>query len=935
MIKQGIDKLIINSPYQEPQYYWHYDRETMRFSKEEGRRPAGYVVATPNSKSFDDPGIFVPIDLVNKIRPRIQDWKQRGYPGITGITKRLLDHWQEPEQRQDRRFFFCQLEAIETLIWLTEASDAEKVGIDIESDGGEFVRWCSKMATGSGKTIIMSMLIAWNILNKVTYRQDKRFSKHILIIAPGLTVKSRLQVLMPTNEKNYYEEFNIVPAGLMDKLRQGTILIHNWHTLAWDTQDKLDQKVEKGQLRSVDKRKHTEISDEAYIKQVMGSMENAHNIVVINDEAHHAWRVPAESKIKGVKKEDIEESTIWVGGLDRIHNARGILRCFDLSATPFAPSGKKAAEEALFSWIVSDFGLNDAIESGLVKTPRVVVRDDSKRTKELKSRLYHIYADDEVKDDINRKAKETEPLPDLLTNAYYLLGQDWLETKKNWEKAGHKVPPVMITVANRTETSSRIKFAFDHNQVLIKELCDPERTLQIDSRVLDIAESETEVIDLDIPDTEEEGDETEAPKLTKKQQAELLRRTVDTVGQAGEPGADIQNVISVGMLSEGWDAKTVTHIMGLRAFSSQLLCEQVVGRGLRRVSYDVGEDGLFEAEYVNIFGVPFTFLPHEGGEDGPPPPPPPPKTKIEPVPEKQDHEITWPNIIRIDHVYRPVLKLDWDKVKPIILDPYEAITQAELAGIIGGKPNPAALSEIELNKIAQETRLQTIIFKMASTIYNSEKRPDWKGSKEIFLGQLVKLIEDFIDSDKIVIKDAQFKNDELRHRVLVMLNMNRIIQHIWNELRAENSEKLTPVFDSEHPIRSTSDVRTWYTSKPCEWVERSHISHCVYDSGWEASEAYEFEKSKHVQSFVKNDHLGFSILYNYKGVIRKYYPDFIIRLTNGTMLVLETKGQDNDQNKTKRAFLQEWVSAVNEHGGFGKWRAAVSFHPSDLSNLLK
>ncbi|MCO6489521.1 MAG: DEAD/DEAH box helicase family protein [Phaeodactylibacter sp.] len=933
MAQKSIDKLIINSPYEEPKYHWHYDRETRTFSRREGRRPAGYVMATPNSKAFDDPGIFVPIELVNKIRPRVKDWRERGYPGVTGITKRLLEHWQDPEERQYRRFFFCQLEAIETLIWLTEAPDADKVGIDVPGDGGEFVRWCSKMATGSGKTIIMAMIIAWNTLNKVTYRQDTRFSKNVLIVAPGLTVKSRLQVLQPTQEGNYYEEFNIVPPGLMDKLRQGKIIIHNWHTLAWDTQEKLDQKIEKGQIRSVDKRKHIEISDEAYIRQVMPGMENAQNILVINDEAHHAWRVPAESKVKGVKKEDIEESTIWVGGLDRIHKARGILRCFDLSATPFAPSGKKAAEEALFSWIVSDFGLNDAIESGLVKTPRVVIRDDGIRTKELRSRLYHIYSDDEVKDDINRRADESEPLPDLLINAYYLLGQDWLETKRDWQEAGHKVPPVMITVANRTETSSRIKYAFDHNQILIEELCDPQRTLQIDSKVLDSAEAETEALDLGLPE-DEDGEEDDGPKLTKKQQAELLRRTVDTVGKIGEPGEQIQNVISVGMLSEGWDAKTVTHIMGLRAFSSQLLCEQVVGRGLRRVSYDVGEDGLFEPEYVNIFGVPFTFLPHEGGEDGPPPPPPPPKTKIEPVKEKQEHEISWPNIIRIDRVYRPKISLDLEKAKPVELDPYESITQAELAAMIGGKPNPAALSEIELSKIAEETRLQTIVFKMASTIYNAEKRHNWKGSKESFLVQLVRVVDEFISSSKVVIRNALFHQDELRRRVLIMLNMNKIIQHVWNEIRAANTEKLVPVFDKENPIRSTSDVRSWYTSKPCEWVEKSHISHCVYDSTWEASEAYTLEKSELVESFVKNDHLGFAILYNYKGVIRKFFPDFIIRLVNGAYLILETKGQDDEQNRTKRAFLDQWVKAVNEQGGFGYWNWKVSFHPSDLHEIL-
>lgn len=933
----SIDKLIINSPHQEPQQHWFYDRENINFYIKEGRRPAGYVMATPNSKAFDDPGIFVEIDTVNQIRPRVKAWREAGYPGVTGITKRLLEHWQDPEERKDRRFFFCQLEAIETLIWLTEAPAAEKVGIDIQGDGGAFERWCSKMATGSGKTIIMSMIIAWNFLNKVTNPTDARFSKYALVVAPGLTVKSRLQVLQPTHEENYYEEFNIVPAALMDKLRQGKVIIHNWHSLAWDSQDKIDAKVEKGYLRSVDKRQRMEISGEAYVRQVLGEMSNARNIIVLNDEAHHAWRTNTEATGKyqrtGSDKDSAEEATIWVGGLDKIHEQRGILKCFDLSATPFTPSGKKAAEDALFTWIVSDFGLNDAIESGLVKTPRVVVRDDSERTKELKSRLYHIYADDEVKDDINRKADETEPLPDLLINAYYLLGKDWQETKNEWESVGHKVPPVMITVANRTETSSRIKYAFDHNQILIPDLCDPDKTLQIDSRVLEKAEAETEAVEI-VVDTEDDDGEENTPKLTKKQQAELLRQTVDTVGKEGEPGEQIQNVISVGMLSEGWDAKTVTHIMGLRAFSSQLLCEQVVGRGLRRVSYDVGEDGLFEAEYVNIFGVPFTFLPHEGGE-GTPPPPPKPKTKIEPRKEKAQHEITFPNIIRIDHVYRPQLKLDWDKVKVLEIDPYESITEAELAAIISGKANPKVKAAIGLEQIAEDTRVQSIVFRIASTIYNSEKKPDWKGSKEIFLAQVVRIVEQFIDSDKIRVKNDLFHQDDSKRKILIILNMNKIVQHIWTAIRSDNTEKLTPVFDKEKPIRSTEDVRTWYTSKPCEWTEKSHISHCVYDSGWEASEAYFFDKSDLVESFVKNDHLGFTILYNHKGVIRKFYPDFILRLVNGDYMVLETKGVDSQQNQTKREYLNEWINAVNNHGGFGKWHWDVSFHPSDIERLIK
>ena len=928
---KNIDKLIINSPYEEPKEYWSYDRATRTFSRVQGRRPAGYVMATPNSRSFDDPGVFIEIKLVNDIRKRIKKWRENGYLGVTGITKRLLEHWYNPEERQYRRFFFCQLEAIETLIWLTEAPNSEKIGIELSSDGGDFNRICSKMATGSGKTIVMSMLIAWQVLNKVAYPKDTRFSKNVFVVAPGLTVKNRLQVLKPDSNNNYYDEFNIIPVGLIEYLRQGKVIINNWHALSWDTEERLRKK------KSVDKRGAK--SDEAYVREVLGDMAASRNIIVINDEAHHAWRSNLAAEGKYMRQRDMkdsaEEATIWVGGLDRINKARGILSCFDFSATPFAPSGKRSNEETLFNWIVSDFGLNDAIESGLVKTPRVVLRDDSRiDVKSYKSRLYHIYMDDEVKDDINRKAEASEPLPDLIRNAYYLLGKDWLVTKESWDKAGQEIPPVMITVANRTETAARIKFAFDHNEILIPELCDPERILQIDSKVLDEAESQVDLAENAHTDTEDENGGNGDKKLNKKQQAEYLRRIVDTVGQKGQPGEKIQNVISVGMLSEGWDAKTVTHIMGLRAFSSQLLCEQVVGRGLRRTSYEVGQDGLFEPEYVNIFGVPFTFLPHEGGE-GAPPLPPKPKTIIEPVKEKERFALSWPNVIRIDRVYRSSLGINFDEINPLELDPYESITSAEMAPILEGKPNRVGeMSEIDLKDIAQRFRMQTIIFETAKRIYNNEKEK-WQGIKEYLFGQLVGIVSQFIERDKIAIKNGLFENDELRKIVLIILNMNKIIHYVWQAIKLENTQEIKPIFDTVKSIRSTGDMRTWYTSKPCEYTIKSHINFCVYDSTWEATESYILDKSEYVEAWVKNDHLGFEILYNYHGVIRKYWPDFIIKLSNGTQLILEIKGKDDDRNKVKREFLNEWVQALNAHGGFGKWAWAVSMHPSDLERILE
>jgi type III restriction enzyme len=934
MPKTTIDRLIINSPYEEPQRHWRYDRETRAFNLVEGRRPAGYVVATPGSKAFDDPGIFVEIPLVNQIRPRVKAWREAGYPGVTAITKRLLYHWRDPEEFDRRRFFFCQLEAVETLIWLTEAPAAERVGIEIPGDGGDFIRQCCKMATGTGKTIVMAMVIAWHILNKVANPKDARFSKNVLVIAPGLTVKSRLAVLEPAGEGNYYETFNIVPSSLLDKLRQGKVLVRNWHALAWESEEQLKKR------KSVDKRGAK--SDEAYTREVLGEMAGARNILVINDEAHHAWRVNWEAVGKYLRQRDLkdsaEEATVWIGGLDRLHRSRGILKCYDFSATPFAPSGKKSSEEALFGWIVSDFGPNDAIESGLVKTPRVVVRDDAvPDAQTYKSRFYHIYNDPEVKDDLNRKAEPEDPLPDLVLNAYYLLGYDWRETWKEWQAAGIPTPPVMITVCNRTETAARIKHAFDTRRIHIEELCDPECTLHIDSKVLEQAEAREEpAAPVDAPQESDVAEEEDLPverTFTKAEQAERLRRIVDTVGKPGQPGEKIRNVISVGMLSEGWDAKTVTHIMGLRAFTSQLLCEQVVGRGLRRMSYEVNpETGLLEPEYVNIFGVPFTFLPHEDSGSGPPRPPAP-KTPVEPDPAKMEFEIRWPNIVRIEHVFQPTLTLDWAKVKTLELDATQTPRVAELAPILEGKPDVTKIDRIELEELARELRTQRIIFETARDVFDQMKH-SWRGSREVLLAQLVRTVEQFIRSDRISIFPPLFYEDQLRRRLIITLNMTRIVQHIWEAVKQENSERLVPIFDRDHPIRSTAEMPTWYTGKPCERTKKSHINFCVYDSTWEASDAYVLDTSDEVAAWVKNDHLGFEILYIYRGVIRKYRPDFLVRLKSGDMLVLETKGQDTEQDRLKRRYLDEWIQAVNAHGGFGRWIAAVARNPGEIREIL-
>ncbi len=917
----GIDQLIINSAFREPTHHWKYDLNSQSFIREEGRRPAGYFVAGQGSNQYNDIGKFIELPLVNRIRPRVKAWREAGYPGVTGVTHKLLEHWNDATARQ-YQFFYCQMDAIETLIWLTEAPDSEKVGIDIPGDGGLFRRICTKLCTGGGKTTVMAMLIAWMICNKVTYPQDRRFSKYVFIVAPGLTVKSRLQVLQTGGDDNYYVQFNVVPIGLMDKLRQGKVMIINWQALAWDSEETVAKR------RSVDKRGAK--SDEAYTREVLGEMSNARNILVINDEAHHAWRKNPENKAKTKEQKAAEQqATIWISGLDRIHKTRNILTCYDFSATPFAPSGKRNDEEALFGWIVSDFGLNDGIESGLVKTPRVVVRDDgTPDAVSFRSKLYHIYNDPTVRTDINRSAGEEEPLPPLLTQAYYLLGKDWLELYKVWTEAGSVVPPVMITVANRTETAARIKYAFDHGHISVPELCKPEFTIHIDSKTMDAAENV-------VAQTSEISDDGDDKNVSKKDAAAILRETVDTVGQRGRRGEQIRNVISVGMLSEGWDAKTVTHILGLRAFSSQLLCEQVIGRGLRRTSYDLADGSdMFTPEYVNIFGIPFSFLPHESDEQGTSPVTPP-KTQVEVVKDRAKFEISWPNIIRLDRTFKPKLTIDLDKIDTLELDAADTRLRADLAPTIDGKTDLTKCTEIDLEKLDAKFRMQSIIFEASGQVYNLMKT-SWqeKGTKFTLLGQVIRLVERYLKSGAIVINPPLFNTDPLRQRIVYMMNMSRIVQHLWSFIKLEQTERIVPIFDANKKVRSTRDMPTWFTSKPCYITQHSHISHCVFDSAWESTESYILEKNPHVKAWAKNDHLGFEILYVFDGVFRKYIPDFLIRLDNGKTLVLETKGQETRRDIEKRKALKEWIAAVNECGDYGVWCSDVSYNIADVDGII-
>ncbi len=887
-----IPKLIVNSPFREPNQHWVFDKTKKEFVLESGRRLASYIIASSDTRSYDDYGTIVEIPLVNKIRSRVKEWEKNGFTGVTGITKKLLEFWHQPPEESGRQFafFFCQLEAIKTLIFLIEAPEHLKTGLNIPKDEN-LNRLCAKMATGTGKTVVMAMTITWQVLNKVTYQKDTRFSKNIFIVAPNLTVRTRLEALEIGGENNYYQEFKIIPDEFKEKMSKGQVLTKNWHQLQWETEEKIIKR------KGVDKRGAK--SDTAYVREVLENLANQ-NIVVINDEAHHAWRQRSELKVKKtdeMTKQEAEQATKWIEGLDRINRSLGIINVFDFSATPYSPAGKKADEKDLFEWIVSDFGLTDAIEAGLVKTPRFAVGDDaSVEVKNKKARLYHVYDSDEVRPNLNRAANENESLPDIVKIAYTHLSHDWDKKFNEWKSFNKEEsefrPPVMISIVNRKETADRIEFSFKEKNIPVaNQFNDSEKMIKVYSDLQDNIEKSS--------------------GSNKVYQEDILEK-LHTIGKINKKGQSIHHIVAVAMLSEGWDCKTVTHIMGLRAFSSQLLCEQTVGRGLRRTSYELNSEGMFDPEYVSVLGVPFSYLPQEGDEQTSGPEVP--KNAIFPDAKKNEYEIIWPNVKKVTRELKPQLTIDLKKMETFKVDVSSIPRINEIAPVIDNKPRYEDITTTSLQEFFENNykpdRMQTLILKMTSEVYEKTNL-EWKEKilKKEAIKQIFSLIEKFINSYKFKIIPEYEKE---RKSLILMIKMEEIVNKVFNLIQKDSIEKLSVVYD-QPKFSSTNDCLEWWTKKPTDIFKKTHMNLCVIDSGWERSHARELDRNKHVQAWVKNDHLGFEIDYiDEKGKQRCYIPDFIIKLNNGEHIILEVKGIKKKRDIQKWDFMFNWCSAVSK-----------------------
>ena len=976
---QPVEQPILCSPYEKPDAHWIYDTLTGEAVKQSGRRDAGYWYKTQRTGSaqlqmfreeeWDD------LPLVNALRADVERWRETNYRNATSVTRELLRHWARDDLL--RRLFFCQREAVETIIYLAEIRQggkrigfnpqftdenlAELVDTPNEPDIPDLIRYGCKMATGSGKTVVMAMLIAWAFCNRGKVPSDERFPQAALVVCPNLTIKKRLQVLRPEDSGNYYDEFELIPHKLRPLLNSGKVLVTNWHQFAPESPHS-----EGGQTYTI-VNKGDETPD-AFARRVLGELYDRAPIMVLNDEGHHAYRpAPTEEKLSAAEKKERQEATVWVNGLDTFNQACSVKFCVDLSATPFYIQGSGHMEGKPFPWLVSDFGLVDAIESGITKIPRLPVSDTTGRPEPKFFRLWKTITDDLSVADTS-PGKRKKPRPDAIYReaeaALITLASQWKERFEYIQDASdtqEKTPPVLIVVcadtdiaeyffqrisgervvevvdnesATRRRKKKETKIVYEQD-VIFPELANGEgvtRTLRIDSKMLAAAESED-------------------PNKNRSQAAEDLRQIVATIGKPGQPGEQIRCVVSVAMLNEGWDANNVTHILGLRAFTSQLLCEQVVGRGLRRMNYTPDpETGLLTEEYVDVYGIPFSVIPFRGRATNARVPDDKPKNHVRALPEREGLEIRFPVVEGYAFALeKDEIKADIESTEPLSIQPEINPTALYVKPAVGyetGTPSASGPGAVELQDrevYYQTTHLQAIKFGIVHRIVHklvgdSQTAPDPNGNPKLRLlsrHRLFPQVFKFVDAYVRTKVDFRGCNPcELGQEKYV----TRIVERLMTAIQPDETKgevPLLPILNRYAPIGTSADV-DFLTPRPCTETRRSHVNQVVLDTdAWERAAKFRLEQSKVVECYVRNDRfLGLGIPYEHDGISRLYEPDFIVRLTNEVHLVLEIKGFEPDQVHAKHAAARRWVSAVNNWGKLKKWDFHVCRDPQLLGQEL-
>jgi type III restriction enzyme len=967
------------------------------------------------------------LDLANLLRKRVQEWRDREYQGATKVTRELIDLWRASDRAQP--LFYAQLEAAETVIFLMEAPPDLLQGIHVPTDEPgpvareagykAFQRYALKMATGSGKTTVMGMLAAWSILNKVVDPQNAAYSDAVLIVCPNVTIRDRLQELDPErDELSLYRARELVPAHRMTELRRGEVLVTNWHNLerreTRDVNGQSGRVVKRGQavekIRTIkvtatvtaDQIRHQatvgafEIvnveakrdgapkaftvretqyleSDAAFLRRILGGRKGRGSaILVLNDEAHHAYRRGALEEGDPYGEEDettaasVREATVWIEGLDRINNAlggrrNGIRLCVDLSATPFYIQGSGNEVGKPFPWVVSDFSLLEAIEAGLVKVPQLPTEDGSG---DEVPRYFNVWrwVQKQAQNDGHIGPVTVTEVMRYAAAPIVILAASWRETLAKWKehfREGNRrddVPPVFIIVCRDTKIASAMyKWLAEGDAQYgagvpeFRNAPGREMTIRIDSKVgEDIAAGGTSEETRRLRFVLETIGKTEWPgRKVPEEYAAIVERHnrkaledensgLVAINPDVPPGRDVRCIVSVSMLSEGWDATTVTHVVGLRPFGSQLLCEQVVGRALRRTSYAVDpESGLFTEETAQIFGVPFELIPFKV-EGGKPQPPSPPANHVYALPEKAEYEIEFPVVESYQDPGIVQVKVNWDRVGELVLDPDDVPDDVLLRGLTTPDGRliaygPGASVRVNLEAWRQGVRVQQVAFGLAKVLVQKwlQDRGDAIPVHRLF-PQMLDAANHFIDGHVAPIKSRTKQdlaiNPYFDKAIAMMVNAMESVG------RGGASMEKAVFAPGAAGIRSTRVVN-FHTGKELHDAQRCHLNAAVFDLDWERQSAAILDKHEKVRAWVKNDRLGFVVPYRKDGVARKYLPDFLVELADGRFLIMEIKGQAGDA-AIKKAAAERWCRAVTNDGRFGTWSYSICWNVSDVMNVL-
>jgi type III restriction enzyme len=985
-----IEQPIINSPFEEPARHYRFDEDGITNEIVKARRSSSYFMPIAAAKKrgkqlvLDSDWTGDRIEEnenINRIRQQISNWRKGGYAGITPTTRRLLEHWNDTTRTN--RLFFCQIEALETAIYITEV--AHKYGDQWienflreqnESFNDSLPRMACKMATGSGKTVVMAMLIAWQTLNKGVTPQDTRFTDSFLIVSPGITIRDRLRVLLPNEADNYYRARDILPNDLLEKLNRARIVITNFHVFLLKQKQQITKagRVALGidETRSPFKEKPEEMARR--VCKDLGSK----NIIVLNDEAHHCYKrapQPVEEKLSAEDKKEAEErnkeALVWISGLKAVDDRLGIKRVFDLSATPFFLNGSGWEVNKLFPWTVSDFSLVDAIESGIVKIPRVPVKDDRGDIEGVTYReLWPLIREALPKK--NRKAEELGGKPELpveLEGAIQSLYSDYKKSYEQWlndEDARQRgqTPPVFIVVCNNTSVSKLVYnyiSGYDKDQkgqtvtvpgaleifsnVQDNQWIHRPNTILVDSAQLESGEALTKefkaIASREIEEFKFQYQQRYNKDADSISDEDILREVMNTVGKPGKLGEHVKCVVSVSMLTEGWDANTVTHILGVRAFGTQLLCEQVVGRGLRRMSYasetqSVVVDGeaiefeSFTPEYAEVYGVPFSFIPTTGtGKILPPRK----TTRVKAVESRVRLEITFPRVVgyKVD-LPKETLEARFDKDARMQLTTHEIPSFTQVEPIVG-EGEVHTLDDLEKRR---ENEVAFLIAKLLLEKYFTDKDND----PEPYLFPAVLAIT------KRWLQEALFCKDNTFPQMLLLVAIaHDAADKIYNCIvRSQKGEQVIKPILRPYDVLGSTKYVDFDTTKPTyiTHADKCHVSHVVADTGsWEQKLAETLEDMKDVVSYVKNQSLGFTVPYTMDGESKNYYPDFIAKIKvegedDPVNLIIEVTGQrKKDKAARVSAATSLWIPAVNNHGEFGRWAFVEVTDPWDCKELIR